>query len=1055
MNPLGTLKKFKQKDRYGNSLEYEFNVPEMQDQIPLPYQDAIGNRTNLRAYDHPGEPKGLDTVPAWLTPGEAVIPQEAVEAEPQLVEDLINKGRSIQEQERGVPVPRLNSGSFVGSPEYFDSLMFKGKLSPAAIPQMSDEPSMGDLATQLVVNSATGEVEEKLIDPMVKGVSSYIPSFFNSGGVQISPTKANIEEELRVLSGIHGGNTEGIVQGLMSNLGIGREQALQIATMHMNDGGVVYANIGLVDFLKGAEDFRGEAYRDGDGWSIGYGSSGAKEGDTITEEEALARLNKDLGWVNQSYDNSVTNKDLNMNQANAVKSLIYNIGAPNWEKSKAKEALNAGDLEGFEREMREFRMSGDQVLPGLQKRRNDEMALFNTSAALDVPLPNGKPEMNNQMIASGGDPEYGYPPVPQTNNQVVSNDSANQQFKFPEPEPWSPWNLIGGSAVGQTINQPSTNTTTSSVPAPAPDFNEEEYLKAIGENSSFDYGIKGTRDDILFDAYEKGLLTEETGNAEAALEFLKGKIKEDVGILETLKHTNVGGKNNEIIAKVRKTIKDKEDQIAKQESKIEGIKINKEWIESGIIEKKRLEKEKARLENSIDGSETESELNKIEGQIDKVEGEINEIDVDDGDLNNVQGADELNTLLEIGKNNKTIEDIANDVASTAKIAQIEKKGKEADPTLVQSAMDSFKNVLGSMIDGDELARMALMYVGSRALGYDHGGSIDWAAKSYLKRVDSQRAERQKWIMSKDARATYELSSLKDFLRTGDTDDLIEKGVSLDVKKQTDQHLYQHSGNNPGAKLTINEMSNGKHMVFLDGQYRSLGSKYVLDNTQAWSNDEHSTRANRTAFKGAADEWFEELNKDAEGGIIKAGTEKWVNKQITSDKATEANNIFQSEVAKWGNSARARGVIRQQVEESMADYFRDLQAYQQDRSKKEPKSIEQYYLSKKIENATDGFINRSYLEGTDGEKLQILNQKMVNFAVSASQNDDRTGAQILEDTWKDLRRVWDEYQKFDPKKKSEFTKQGIKGWNDFTSWMNLVMDNNPKAREVIRQVNKGA
>ena len=58
------LKKYTQKDRYGNMASFEFEtptvgVPPMQQGVPMP--------------DHPGGPRGSDTVPAWLTPGEFVV----------------------------------------------------------------------------------------------------------------------------------------------------------------------------------------------------------------------------------------------------------------------------------------------------------------------------------------------------------------------------------------------------------------------------------------------------------------------------------------------------------------------------------------------------------------------------------------------------------------------------------------------------------------------------------------------------------------------------------------------------------------------------------------------------------------------------------------------------------------------------------------------------------------------------------------------------------------------------------------------------------------------
>ena len=68
-----------QKDRYGNmksieiQTEGQLEVPPMTSMIPQ--YEAVGGL----AKNHPGEPRGSDTVPAWLTPGEFVVNKEAVD----------------------------------------------------------------------------------------------------------------------------------------------------------------------------------------------------------------------------------------------------------------------------------------------------------------------------------------------------------------------------------------------------------------------------------------------------------------------------------------------------------------------------------------------------------------------------------------------------------------------------------------------------------------------------------------------------------------------------------------------------------------------------------------------------------------------------------------------------------------------------------------------------------------------------------------------------------------------------------------------------------------
>ena len=96
------LKKFEQKDRYGNmfSIEFDTSIPEMST-IP----------------DHPGDPKGPDTVPAWLTPGEFVMNAEAVRMfEPQ-IEQMNNAGRTVQAEQGGTIPEYAAEGTKVSLPK--------------------------------------------------------------------------------------------------------------------------------------------------------------------------------------------------------------------------------------------------------------------------------------------------------------------------------------------------------------------------------------------------------------------------------------------------------------------------------------------------------------------------------------------------------------------------------------------------------------------------------------------------------------------------------------------------------------------------------------------------------------------------------------------------------------------------------------------------------------------------------------------------------------------------------------------------------------------------
>ena len=90
------LKKKVMKDRYGNQMAFEFDIPESN--VPpvnqVPQYSAEGGDTG----NHPGGPKGSDTVPAWLTPGEFVVNKEATDLFGDTIKQMNEVGRQIQDQ---------------------------------------------------------------------------------------------------------------------------------------------------------------------------------------------------------------------------------------------------------------------------------------------------------------------------------------------------------------------------------------------------------------------------------------------------------------------------------------------------------------------------------------------------------------------------------------------------------------------------------------------------------------------------------------------------------------------------------------------------------------------------------------------------------------------------------------------------------------------------------------------------------------------------------------------------------------------------------------------
>ena len=122
------LKKVTTKDRYGNQVSYEYEAPSKQldpTKLAEKMMDMYGEvpEMEMGVPDHPGEPQGTDTVPAWLTPGEFVMNAEATRMFGPQIEQMNNAGREIQRAQGGT-VPQYHAdGGTVRHPFVSDDLL--------------------------------------------------------------------------------------------------------------------------------------------------------------------------------------------------------------------------------------------------------------------------------------------------------------------------------------------------------------------------------------------------------------------------------------------------------------------------------------------------------------------------------------------------------------------------------------------------------------------------------------------------------------------------------------------------------------------------------------------------------------------------------------------------------------------------------------------------------------------------------------------------------------------------------------------------------------------
>lgn len=112
-------------------------------------------------------------------------------------------------------------------------------------------------------------------------------------------------------------------------------------------------------------------------WTIGFGHTGnVHPGDTITRTQADNLLEQDIAHI-EGYLNSLK-LTIDQNQFDALTSLIFNIGQTAFSGSTLLKLIrqNPKDPEIAVQFRRWIHCRG-QVLPGLQRRREEEIKLYN------------------------------------------------------------------------------------------------------------------------------------------------------------------------------------------------------------------------------------------------------------------------------------------------------------------------------------------------------------------------------------------------------------------------------------------------------------------------------------------------------------------------------------------------------------------------------------------------------------------------------------------------------------------------------------------------------
>ena len=144
-------------------------------------------------------------------------------------------------------------------------------------------------------------------------------------------------------------------------------------------GAISVINAAGLKLIKEFEGLRLDAYICPAGvCTIGYGSTGEHvyPGQRITEPEAEELLRKDL-WRFEDCVSAQVSVSLTDNEYAALVSFTFNCGCGAFQGSTLLRRLNAGEPKPrvFSEELPKWVRGGGQVLPGLVRRREAEIAL--------------------------------------------------------------------------------------------------------------------------------------------------------------------------------------------------------------------------------------------------------------------------------------------------------------------------------------------------------------------------------------------------------------------------------------------------------------------------------------------------------------------------------------------------------------------------------------------------------------------------------------------------------------------------------------------------------
>ena len=929
-------KKVTQKDRYGNSTTVEYDsdtkpldinslVEMLFDKdisagVPVSNVPVLGDVSFGFAEAHPGAPKGSDTVPAWLTPGEFVVNREAMSdpAMAKTVEAINDKGRMMQQG--GYAQPSFQEWLFDTG---YDEELARGTISKqGALLDYYDEfgapPPVPEAPTPEApapVKSAVQAAAAPRPRPQAQGGVDWNVPLGSLGGIDFStqgsytamdqakdPYKVGLRAALKFNEGGPVYMDEG---GLLKNLWwlarnqdkvkaaqeakaarAARKQAeapqptwadlqsmIQGAVQHKQEGGNIPVPMSPTEaLLRSREGYRSDVYLDSEGKpTVGHGhllpnEYISREGERPFSEEQL----DDWFREDQAAAKSAAQRNakhygvdwdkLNKREKTALESMAFQLGETGQKGfEKMWKALAAGDKETAALEALDSDWASQTperakdvysaFTPGLGFERGGPVYAYRgygvaEQDAYDIEDP------NTDLSSGWTPPVFGMDEISPMEQNIINQEAQLQERNLAQAE-----NMVAG---GDGDDLGSAPTGVPPVEAPVP--SDSEYQQRLAQQIAMAENMVagGDGDDL--------------GSAPTGVPAIDAPVEEESNWWDNILDWSFGEEGTAVADK-----RNAANNVKVAEANADAAVAHKMEVDERIAKGQPVSTHaKEMAEKAVEHSTQQHKEAVAEAaSLDLMIGDDAAEEITDDLVEaNKPGPEDDEVVLKDIVNDENMANEDNPEKASEKGQQhppeVIAKGEEAvkeDPSLFKKAEGFFKGAFDDLFDKKELARMAMMYVGSRALGYSHGGSLNWAAKQYVSRVDAKQASRESFI--KTNAKNFTPKSLDAYRKTGDLSTLEAVGKPDTITGNVKTRISN------GKKEVYQEIKRGDNTLYkgpdgavytaaqLENSTKDYHAEFDSSTPEYRTRRSRATKAAAERFEGARDIY--DINPDSEDG----------------------------------------------------------------------------------------------------------------------------------------------------------------------------------------------